>query len=190
MNTGVFFKFRARTPELKYGTGAGVETTPFIFFLNTGRRHAMPVPPARNAPASRGFTLIEVLVASTLLAVFVTMAVGSLVQTARVIDRVRQRTTASTLAMSRIEHARHVAFSEIIELAEDAPGTVIDFAGLTDQDGAFLRRTTINAITEDNVTVFLVRVDVWPRDRRTGLFPGGPETVETMIAEMPRSWSE
>ena len=102
---------------------------------------------------------------------------------------VRQRTTASTLAMSRVEHARHVAFNEIIELAEDAPGTVIDFAGLTDQDGAFLRMTTINAIT-DGVTLMHVRVDVWPRDRRTGQFSGGPETVETIIAEMPRTWSD
>jgi len=133
----------------------------------------------------RGMTLVEVMIAIVLLAAFTTAAVGVVVQVARASEAVRQRTTAVALAWSRIERARHVDASEFGDLAEAAPGNVIDENGLPDSAGGFRRRTIINTVT-NGLPMSYIRVDVWPRNLRTGAFSGEPESMETVIADIPR----
>ncbi len=136
-----------------------------------------------------GMTLVEVMVAMALLAVFTTAALGALIQVARASEDVRLRTTAAALAWSRVERARNMDFDEIDNLVEALPGSIIDAIGLPDIDGAFRRRTSVNTIT-NGFPMKHVRVDVWPRDRRTNTFSGQPENVETVITDIPRRGGE
>lgn len=132
-----------------------------------------------------GFTLVEVMVSSLLLTLFLAAAWQTLVMTTRGTRMVRQRTDAVSLAWSRIERARDMTFEEIDNLAEDLPGVRINEAGLPDENGDFLRSTVI--VTESNALVSKrIRVGVLPRRPGTGEFTGQPETVETIVTNIER----
>ncbi len=130
-------------------------------------------------------TLIEVMIAVVLLAAFIMAATGVLIQTARTSESVRLRTTAAAIAWGRVERARYMAFGEIELLVEPSPGRLIDANGLPDDQGYFRRQTAVNTTT-NGLPMKRIRVEVWTRDRRTNAFSGDPESVETVITEIPR----
>jgi Tfp pilus assembly protein PilV len=132
---------------------------------------------------------VEVMVASLVLTLFLGGALNVLIQTMRSTDMVRRRTEATNLAWSRVERAMHMDFLELPELAEGAPGTAVNRAGLPDADGGFLRRTTLTPL-EGAMPGMRIRVEVWPVNPRSGQFAGQPETIETVIANIPRVFQE
>lgn len=134
-------------------------------------------------------TLVEVLVASFVLSVFLVGALGVLLQTTRTTQLVRLRTEATSLAWSRVERARHLSFAEIADLEEEDPGTLVDAAGLPDVDGGFLRRTTVTNLVGE-IEAVQIRVEVWPRSPGTGSFSGEPQIVETVISNIPLAFRE
>ena len=127
---------------------------------------------------------MEGVVAGALLAIFITVAVAVVVQTARVTEQVRQRSTANTLAWSWVERIRNTEFAHMDTLIEPPPGNRVDFSGMLDPDGAFQRVTTIDTQT-NGLVVKHIRVEVWPMNPRDGSFPAHPETIETVIADIP-----
>ncbi|MCC5850312.1 MAG: prepilin-type N-terminal cleavage/methylation domain-containing protein [Verrucomicrobia bacterium] len=138
---------------------------------------------------TRGFTLVEVMVSSVILALFLSGALAMLVQTTRTTESVRRRSEAVSLAWSRVERARLVDFNNLEDLVEKAPGTVVNAVGLMEENGLF-RRVTSVAPLPGEMPAMQIRVDVWVRNTRDGAFSGVPETVETVITNIPRSWTE
>ncbi len=130
-------------------------------------------------------TLVEVMVASALLALFIAAAIGVLMQIASASELVRRRTSAVALAWSRLERARHIAFDDIINLIEAPPGNVVDETGSPDVDGLFRRATSVQLST-NGLPMKHIRAEIWVRDRRTGEFAEHPEILETVIVDIPR----
>ena len=143
--------------------------------------------PTKNSKS--GVTLVEVMVSSTLLLIFLTAAGGVLVATSTSLELVRQRTTATALAWSRVERARFMDFGLIGQLQEDPPGTRINAAGVPDEQGHFRRRTHIT-ITTNGLPMANIHVRVWAMERRTGEFTGQPEEVQTVITQISPFGSE
>lgn len=135
------------------------------------------------SPPCGGFTLVEVMVAVMLLAVFIGGALGLLSSTLRTHYLVRDRTEALNLAWSRVEQASNLEFGALMDLVES--DTRINRAGLPDQTGEFRRQTAITALAGELEAV-LIRVEVLPLNRRTGLFTGEPEVIETVLSNILR----
>lgn len=130
-------------------------------------------------------TLVEVMIASGLLLMFMATASGVLVSTASALNLVRQRTTATYLAWSRIERARFMEFAMLPDLEEPAPGTRIDANGVLNIDGHFLRSTTVT-LTTNTLAMANIRVQVWPI-QRDGSLQASPEVVETILTNIERA---
>ena len=138
----------------------------------------------RGKRGRNGLTLVEVLVAMALLVIVVAAVVAGLFQVAHASHLVRMRTTASALAWSRVERARHMAFDEIDQLIEAPPGNRINASGLAEADGPFRRQTVVEILT-NSLAMKRIRVDVWPRNQRSNTFEGNSECVETIITDVP-----
>lgn len=135
-----------------------------------------------------GFTLVEVMVAMSVLTAVLAGAVAVLIQTVWLTEQVRDRSTATSLAWSRVERVRNTDFEEMELLIEDQPGTRIGFSGSVEEDGRFLRVTQIEE-ESGGLPMMRVRVSVWPWNRRNREFSGEPQVVETVIADIPRGES-
>jgi hypothetical protein len=137
---------------------------------------------------SSGFTLVEVVVAGFLLVIFVGGALGVLIQTSRTTQLVRQRTMATTLAWSRVERIRHLSFDEMEDMAEPESGTRLNASGLPDQDGDYLRVTRITLEEEEGIRMNRIEILIRSLNPRSGEFSGEPQVIETLIADIPKSW--
>ena len=126
-------------------------------------------------------TLIELLVAMSVLAIFTIGAAKMITMITRNTDTARQHYQAINLAKDRVERARTLPFSTIEELTEGAPGTRIDNMGYTDQYGLFQRQTAINTVTNG---LKEITVSVWLLNRKTHRFDGIPQTLQSYIADM------
>ncbi|MDF3130941.1 prepilin-type N-terminal cleavage/methylation domain-containing protein [Kiritimatiellaeota bacterium B1221] len=134
---------------------------------------------------SSGFTLVEVMVSSVLLAVVILSALALFVQVTRSSQLVRRRTDATSIAWSRIERARNLQFDEIDELIEGGEGTRVNEAGLTDETGKFLRKTSV--VTDTNgVAVKRIRIEVIPEGLLSKEFDVAAEVLETIITDVPK----
>jgi Tfp pilus assembly protein PilV len=129
-------------------------------------------------------SLIEVMVATALLAVVVTASVAALYQVSSASNSVRTRTIAAALAWSRVERARHMSFEDIDLLVEEGSGTILDEDGIPSIDGLYKRQTSVELL-ENGLPMKRISVDVWPMDRQSNTFKGDPECVETVIADIP-----
>ncbi len=138
---------------------------------------------------TRGFTLVEVMVSSMILALFLSGALAMLVQTTRTTESVRRRTEAVSLAWSRVERARLVGFDAMEDLVEEAPGNVVNAAGLLDENGLYRRVTSVESL-QGELPAVRIRVDVWVRNFRDAAFDGVPESMETIITNISRTWDE
>ncbi len=125
------------------------------------------------------------MVSSVLLAVVILSALALFVQITRSSQLVRRRTDATSIAWSRIERARNLQFDEIDELLEEGDGTRVNEAGLTDDDGKFLRKTLITTET-NGLALKRVRIEVVPEGLISKEFDVAAEVLETIITDVPK----
>ncbi len=133
-----------------------------------------------------GLTLVEVIVAMSILTTVLAGAVAVMIQTVWLTEQVRNRSTATSLAWSRVERIRNAEIDEVNLLIENAPGTRVSFTGAADEEGDFLRTTDIQDESA-GLSMIRVRVEVWPWNRRNQEFSGEPQVVETVITAIPRN---
>ena len=94
-----------------------------------------------------GFTLIETLIAITLLMLAVIEPMALTAQSLKSAYYARDQITASSLAQEAIEAVRSVRDAQILEVAED-PSVSIDIFGPIPVDKDFIIDTTTNAMAE------------------------------------------
>ncbi len=132
-----------------------------------------------------GLTLVEVMVAMSVLTLVLTGAVAVLIQTVWLTEQVRNRSTATSIAWSRVERVRNTDFEEVELLIENEPGVRVSFTGAVDEEGGFLRMTEIEN-ESGALPMIRVRASVYPWNRRNQEFSDEPQIVETVITEIPR----
>lgn len=93
-----------------------------------------------------GFTLIETLIAITLLMLAVVEPMVLTAQSLRSAYYARDQITASNLAQEAIEAVRSVRDSQILQMAED-PSVSVDIFGPIPKDQDFIINTTNNVMT-------------------------------------------
>jgi|GEM_PF-2347300 len=163
---------------------------PFLTRFRAGREACSSTCSPRGAGRDRkGFTLVEVMVAGVLMVLLISSAVGVLLQVASLSKNVQNRTDASMLAWSRVERARNMEFEDLEDLVEEPPGSVVDSAGLLDAKGRFQRTTSVTTTT-NGLVVKHVKVTVVPKGAKRADFDNKGETVETVIADIPRAWED
>ena len=129
---------------------------------------------------AEGMTLIEVVIAIAILALF-TLGAAKLITSVRGnISIAREHNQAINLARNRIERARAVPFSSLWLLAE-TNGPRLNSYGLNDVDGAFKRNTAISTVTNGLAEV---TVEVWVLNRQTHNFDQKPQKLQTYVAQM------
>ncbi|MEI6892559.1 MAG: prepilin-type N-terminal cleavage/methylation domain-containing protein [Pontiella sp.] len=134
-----------------------------------------------NKKNCAGVSLVEVLVALSLFALFIAGASKALLSNRALADLTREHYTAANIAKNRIELARTFEFDSLSKFAE-AP-QLVDISGesLSGDSGRY-RRTTVIALT-NNVAELTVTVEI--RDHKTLDFEGSEEQVKTFIAFHP-----
>lgn len=142
---------------------------------------------AKQGGRRSGFTIVEAVVSSVLLAMVLGGAYTLIVRTYTVSRVARDHYVASNLAKNRIERAHNFRYSDLPLLAESK--VMVDDNGSGDTEGHFRRTTRVNTsfvdpITGATNTEVSVAVDV--RNIRTGSFdlPEQCESNACLFAEM------
>jgi len=131
---------------------------------------------------NKGTTLIETVVAVSILMLFISGICGLALYAKQVSDRAGDQYRAVNIAKNRIERARNSDFALITGFAES--NTRVNGNGSPDSDG-FYRRTTV--VTEDpfsagNSNLVQVAVQVNTLNRKSLDFTGGTVSLQTYIA--------
>ncbi|MFC1467376.1 hypothetical protein ACFLQY_01600 [Verrucomicrobiota bacterium] len=124
-----------------------------------------------------GTTILEVLMAVTVLSVVISGLCGLVLHGRELSSVARSRYKATVLARNRIEKARNTDFELIYGLAEK--DVVVNEFGEVDSGGYFRRTTTVTDVSSILLEI-LVRVDV--KNRRTLDFTVQGEELQTYIA--------
>jgi len=124
-----------------------------------------------------GFTMIEALVAVTILGFFVVGVCALVVTTRETMDTARAHYTASNIAKNRIERLHALVFDDLAQYAE--AGVVVNDSGMPSSSGNFMRTTVVSNV---NDRLFDIRCVVTMRNRVSLAFEGGGESVQTLIA--------
>lgn len=128
-----------------------------------------------------GITIVEILVAVVLLAIFMAGASKTLISHRALADITREHYTAVNIAKNRIELARTFDYTILPEFNEN--NQLVDLAGEPSSDTyARYRRSTVVVLT-NNVAELTVTVEI--RDHKTLDFEGPEEQVKTFIAFHP-----
>lgn len=137
-----------------------------------------------NQPAVRhrscgGFTLTEVMVASTILMIFLGGFLASFIMGLRTLDMTTSHYRATAIARNRIQRARSFDYDSLTLLIENE--VPIDLYGNADQSGAFRRSTDIftNTVTAPHTVRIQVGVR-FPVRTKDGL--SEPLVMENLIA--------
>ena len=127
-----------------------------------------------------GVTIVEVLVALVLFALFIAGAGKVLLSNRSLADVTREHYTAVNIAKNRIELARTISFGELPDFYEN--NLLVDLSGdpLTGNTGRYRRSTDV--VLTNNVAELTVTVEI--RDHRTLLFDS-EEQVKSFIAFHP-----
>ena len=124
-----------------------------------------------------GITLVETIVALTILAVFTTGVCKLLLSHRMASDMARAHYTAINIAKNRLELVRTFDFDQVGNFIEDQ--VVVDASGIPSSAGNYRRTTQINSIS-DNLLELTVTVDL--RNRKTLEFTPAKEVLNTYFA--------
>lgn len=136
---------------------------------------------AHGGPRRRGMTLVEVLVALTVLAAVMVGTYRLIVVLARLRQSTHNHYTAVVIANNRIERARNTLFSDLPLLAEER--VPVAASGAPSADGPFFRTTRVETNYGNNpkLTRVTVTVEVPRLLRRDDARPS--ETLTTLLTE-------
>jgi prepilin-type N-terminal cleavage/methylation domain-containing protein len=132
----------------------------------------------QNSRNRAGMTLVESLIAITLLAIFMTGTCKLLVSHRKLLDMARDRYTAANIAKDRLELVRTLDFDQIPELNETA--IQVDNSGVPSVQGHFQRATTISTL---NTNLYKVVIAVAIQNRKTLAFDTSEETLNTYVSK-------
>lgn len=144
---------------------------------------------AEHCKGCRGFTILEVLVSLTLVAMVMAGAYLLITQTAQLSRAARDKYVAVTLCKNRLERARNFDYQDLHLM--DEPGLVVNDNGAPYPRGMFRRITLVNTnyvppVVSTNYAGGLteVTVTVQIRNKRTGIFSSAvQETLSTLFTE-------
>lgn len=125
-----------------------------------------------------GTSLVEVMVALTIFAIFIATSCKIMIVTRSTLDLARDHYTASNLAKDRIELTRTFDFNQLPELQEDA--LVINSEGVPDANGHFRRITDVTLVTSN---LYEVAVTVGIKNRKTLKFAPSEQSVVTYVSK-------
>lgn len=137
-----------------------------------------------SAPGGKaGASIVEVLVALSLFATFITGAVKVIAAQHRVTDQARAHYTAINVAKNRIESLRNMRRSSYTQIANmiEADFTV-DEEGLSDLNGKFSRTTRIHTTSVSDLLEIQVTVKI--RNPVTLEFGSEQEFVKSYMAKL------
>ncbi len=118
------------------------------------------------SPHTRGFTLIEVLVALAVIAVGAAAVLSSLDTAARAVDRVRERTFAGWIAMNRVVETRLLRATNLKESRADGD---IELAGRRWHWEEKVSPTTFTGLWRIEVRVRAAESPDWLAERQGAL---------------------
>lgn len=125
-----------------------------------------------------GMSLVEVMVALAIFALFTTGTCKLLTSHRKILDMSRDHYIAINLAKDRLELARTFEFEQLPQLAEEK--VVVDASGIASLTGNY-RRTTTYAAVSSNLVELAVTVDI--QNRHTLKFAPAEQSVSTYIAK-------
>lgn len=125
-----------------------------------------------------GMTLVETVVAVSVLAIFSTGACKLLLSHRRMSDMARAHYTAINIAKNRLELVRTFDFAQVGNFIEDK--VVVDASGVPSTVGNYRRTTEISTVS-DNLLELTVTVDL--RNRQTLAFTPAKEVLNTYFAD-------
>lgn len=138
----------------------------------------MSVKHPNRANTKSGFTLPEVMVASTVLVIVAVSFTAAFMSAVRQHRLASNYTSASLVAKNRIQRARSIDYGSVTLLEET--NASVNVWGSRDLDGAYLRATSVDTNTIPNCC--LVTVQVWYPTWR-GIQAGAPVTIQTILTE-------
>ena len=134
---------------------------------------------ALDAKSRAGVTIVETLIAVSLLALVVAGAAKLITSTDGLADIARDKATAAQILKNRYERMTMTDYSDIKLWAQEEQ--VVGENGLPDPEGRFSISTEITQATTNLVKV-IISVDT--RSRRTLRFSGNPLQISTFLTEM------
>jgi prepilin-type N-terminal cleavage/methylation domain-containing protein len=140
----------------------------------SGRTVLHPV----NSKKRAGMTLVETLVALSLLAAFTTGACKILVSHRKVADMARGHYTAINIAKNRMELVRTFDYGQVNDFLEDK--VIIDASGVSDTEGNYRRSTEVSNVSS-NLLELKITVDM--RNRETLVFNPANEILVSYFAK-------
>jgi prepilin-type N-terminal cleavage/methylation domain-containing protein len=131
--------------------------------------------------AQDGFTLVEVMVAVVVLAIFMIGCFLAVTGALWMNQSARDHYVAVQLANARLERARNIQYASLAQLVENQ--VVMDANSTPNPNGQYRRTTTVNANYGSNLTEFVIQVDI--RNRKTSQFDSVNETLATVLPRKP-----
>ncbi len=135
-----------------------------------------------------GFSIVEVVVTMTLVAMFMAGAYVLIVQTSKLSRAARDKYIAATLCKNRLERARNFDYADLHLLIEN--NLVVNDNGTPTAQGKFRRTTTVNTnyvppVANPGYTggVTQISVTVAVKDLQSGSFGPMEETLSTLYTE-------
>jgi len=125
-----------------------------------------------------GISMVEMVIAVSLFAMFSTGAFKLLMHHRKVTDQARAHYTAANIAKNRLERLRSIDFSHAFEFGET--NIVVDKTGQPSLNDEFRRSTTISPVFT-NLLEVVVTVDI--RNRETLAFEGAHEEISSYMAQ-------
>jgi prepilin-type N-terminal cleavage/methylation domain-containing protein len=128
---------------------------------------------------TNGLTLVEVMIAMTIFAIFITGAVALIMQSRKASDVARDSYTAINIAKNQLELLRTLKFNELPSY--DNNSDIVDWTGASDLNGPF--RRIIQVIpTTTNLCEVIITVQM--RDRFSLAFgTAGQAVIQSYVAD-------
>jgi len=129
----------------------------------------------------KGFTLVEMMVASFVLAIFIAGSYALVSGSLWMNQTSRDHYVALNLASSRLERTRTLLYADYSKVAENQ--LVMNANGTPNANGQYRRTTTVNSNYGANLTEISVKVDI--RNRKSGQFDGSNEQLASVLPSTP-----